>query len=294
MITQKLKPAEAGPIKRNEQSIELHRRALQLEQEVAAGLGLPWAPRQETDRKAERTLLGLQMELRRVQDPDLRRKIRQADELRWGLALTVDPLATRLARGQEDRLQAAREGAYRAALIWDPERSSLPTHAAWWIRAALQRYRQDNVMRFSGAEAESMRNVETVVASMSARGLSPDTAHIAREVGLSPDRVRFLQQRQALPLSLDGAVLGAEGVSLIETLEAPDRSPEDQAILALDGERIRSAICDLDPRQKALIESYYGGDETLHTLGHRLGISRERARQIKEQGLRHLRRGIGL
>ncbi|HEU4538428.1 MAG TPA: sigma factor-like helix-turn-helix DNA-binding protein, partial [Polyangiaceae bacterium] len=89
-------------------------------------------------------------------------------------------------------------------------------------------------------------------------------------------------------MSLD-AESPTHGGTGLERLQASGPSPEDEAGAAERGVRARAelvaAISELSPRERFIVEERWSGDDpvTLEHLGQRLGVSKERVRQIEER-----------
>lgn len=131
---------------------------------------------------------------------------------------------------------------------------------------------------------------------------------IALKLGLSERQVRTLRDqavrkvaevRKLLHLSkrqvsLDAPSFHAEEIPLIDSLESAGTPAPDESLLEEDRATVlRQALGTLTPREAKILSLYYGlmGEErsTLDAIGRKIGLSRERVRQIKERALRKLR-----
>jgi RNA polymerase primary sigma factor len=139
------------------------------------------------------------------------------------------------------------------------------------------------------------RIVRTVQKMEQDLGRRPVPEEIAEETGLDRSQVCWMLRISMHPMSLDKPIGEEEDASelgdLIEdehTL-SPVRSA-DQNLLHEDMEKM---LATLPPREARVLRLRFGlGDERNHTLeeiGQRLGVTRERARQIAQRGLRRLR-----
>lgn len=192
---------------------------------------------------------------------------------RWGIPL-------------EDIIQQGNVGLLRATARFDPSRDCrLVTYAAYWIRAEIREFvvRGYRVVRFGTTKGERR------VLRLYRTTREENTAVLATASGLSEERVRGL-----LPLLASrDASLDAEssmtGGTLGERLAAPGPSPEDEAA---DGESDRQAravldlaLSELSPREQLIVRERWSAEEvvTLEKLGARLGVSKERVRQLEER-----------
>jgi len=126
-------------------------------------------------------------------------------------------------------------------------------------------------------------------------------AALAEKMGSTVERVESLLQRlEVRDVSLDVKVFDDAGASWVDSLPTPEPSQEEtmgadqEATLA--NERVRAAVATLDAREKYIVETRImatGEDElTLAEIGRRLGVSRERARQLEERAKAKLRRHL--
>jgi RNA polymerase primary sigma factor len=128
-------------------------------------------------------------------------------------------------------------------------------------------------------------------------GREPDSEEMAEALGVSLEQVEAVQCTMAPVRSIHAPVVGLEATTLEDTLEDEDVvTPLDE----IDREEVRSAVTevlrDLAPRERKILDWRFGleggdGDSvTLGEIGKRLGISRERVRQIECAALARLRR----
>ncbi len=198
---------------------------------------------------------------------------------RWGVPL-------------EDIIQQGNIGLLRAASRFDPAKQCrLITYAAYWIRAEIRDYvvRGYRVVRFGTTKGErrALRLYRTT--------REDDPATLAAQSGLSEEQAaRLLPLLASRDMSLD-AESPAHGGAGIERLAAAGPSPEEEAGASERGERARAelaaALAELSPRERLIVEERWSGDETvtLEHLGRRLGVSKERVRQIEERTRAKLR-----
>ena len=183
------------------------------------------------------------------------------------------------------------------------------TYASWWIRAAIQDYvlRNWSIVRggtSSGQKALffNLRRMRARLERPDADGASPPReemhATIARSLGVNPVEVARMDARLNVPdLSLNAPLVSDEeaGGERLDQLAATDPLPDEQASSEIDGERrrrwLRSALRRLNEREIRIIEARRLNEdsETLETLGARLGISKERVRQIESRAMEKLR-----
>jgi RNA polymerase sigma factor (sigma-70 family) len=146
---------------------------------------------------------------------------------------------------------------------------------------AISRYRSENGTRFMTYASFWVR--KEILAAISDQ---PNTIHVpryAREHGCSNPRVLRLD----VPNGADGPL------SLANSLRHPDASPAESVIKRSQTRHLRRHVLRLAPRDRAVIAWRYGlggePEQTLNEIAHRLGLSRERVRQIEVGALARLR-----
>lgn len=204
-----------------------------------------------------------------------------------------------------DLVQEGSVGLMQAAARFEPERGvRFSTYAAWWIRAAVQDYvlRNWSIVRTGTTSAQkslffNLRRLRATLNDVSEGGLSPENrSWVATELRVDEAEVDAMASRlSAGDRSLNAPIgEGAEGEW--QDFLADDRLlPEDEVALHLDGRTrealLQEALATLTPRELIIIRERRLGEEpvTLEALGRKLGVSKERVRQIEHHALSKLR-----
>src|SRR4029079_4615620 len=125
-------------------------------------------------------------------------------------------------------------------------------------------------------------------------GREPTEHELSARVGMPVEKLRLLLDAARLPYSLD-APAGQEEESAIRDFVS-DRavpSPEDEALRGELANRIEDVLALLEPREQEVVRLRFGlstdHEHTLAEVGRRLGLSRERVRQIEQRALAKLR-----
>jgi RNA polymerase sigma-32 factor len=197
---------------------------------------------------------------------------------RWGVPL-------------EDIIQQGNLGLLKAAAKFDPKRECrLATYAAYWIRAEIREYvvRAFRVVRLGTTKGER----RALRAFRRAKTTDPEA--LAKISGLSEERIRLLLPLLAgKEVSLDAS--SNEMPPAVERLPTSAMSPEDEAsrdeITAQAGLAVRAAVGELDERERMIVEARLMTEDppTLQELGNKLGVSKERVRQLEERARSKLR-----
>ena len=191
---------------------------------------------------------------------------------------------------------------------FDPDRGTrFVTYAAHWIRALIL----DHVIRahsLVGVGSGPLRSkmffrLRREKAKIMARTLDPDTINeeLGQKLGMPAEKVAVLGERlEARDLSLDLPSREDGTQTILDTLASSAASQEDRLS---DAERagrlattVQDAVKDLDPRERYIVEVRIladGPDElSLAEIGRRLGVSRERARQLEVRARAKLKKRL--
>jgi RNA polymerase primary sigma factor len=182
----------------------------------------------------------------------------------------------------------------------------LSTYATWWIRQA--------VTRALANQARIIRlpvHVELLLARYAREqrrltqelGRAPSAVELAQALGTSESEIAELEEVRLHPVSLDAPVGEDKTATLGDLLADRTVEPADTvgALLRARAELV-SVLDDLAPNERTVLRRRFGLDgdppETLEAVGRRLGLSRERVRQLEVAGLQKLRgllkaRGLG-
>lgn len=197
-------------------------------------------------------------------------------------------------------------GLMLAVTKFSPERGTrFVTYAGYWIRA----YVLELIVRSAsmvGAGSGALRSKVFFRLRREAARLSntePDRHRrleiLAERFDVDVPRIQsMLRQIESRDLSLDARIGEDSSLSLVDTLvdQTPDQEHEfigDEHLNRLRQE-LRGALATLDRRERYIVEHRILGDDdvSLAELGRRLGVSRERARQLESRAKRKLRQRL--
>jgi len=197
-------------------------------------------------------------------------------------------------------------GLILAVRKFDPERGTrFVTYAGYWIRA----YVLDLVVKSAslvGGGSGALRSKlffrlrrERARVSNQEQDQTRIVEELAQRFHVDTDRMaRMLRQIDARDVSLDVGAHADSSLTMLDTLQ-DDSASQEEELMANEqqaglNDKLGIALGSLDRRERYIVEQRIMGDDemSLAELGRRLGVSRERARQIEARAKRKLRKRL--
>ena len=172
------------------------------------------------------------------------------------------------------------------------------TYATWWIRQAISRAIADQArtIRIPIHMIETINRINKINRKyLQEEGKEPDVSVIAKEVGLSVDKVKQVIKITKEPISLEAPIANEEDGKFGDFVEdKTSLSPIDQILKSDLREQIDDVLSQLNEREKAVISMRFGlledeSDRTLEEIGKALNVTRERVRQIESAAIKKLK-----
>lgn len=197
----------------------------------------------------------------------------------------------------EDLINEGNIGLIHAIRRFDPHRGvKLITYAVWWIRQAIMHAIADHTgtVRLPIKQAGLIHKIgQTYQRLRQEMGREPSAEEIAEGLNMKMEDVENVLRVHRNYLSLDTPISGSEETSYLDLLEAKDViSAEENLVQHSLEEEIEDLLAGLDPREREIIRLRFGFDGdpmTLEEIGQRIGLSRERIRQIEKKIIRRFR-----
>jgi RNA polymerase primary sigma factor len=192
-------------------------------------------------------------------------------------------------------------GLMKAVERFDPAKGGkLSTYAAWWIKQSIKRAlaNQSKTIRLPVHLVDKISKMNRVASRMSEElGREPTDDELAEEVGLSTRTVSQLKTASIRPSSLNAPISDDDSTEFGEMVGDEDaRTPFE----FLRDKNLRDELADvlevLDARERVIIFQRFGLDgvrpRTLEEVGKKLGVTRERIRQVQNIALMKMRRAL--
>jgi RNA polymerase primary sigma factor len=243
------------------------------------------------------------------QEMELAKKIRNGDReartlmINSNLRLVVTIAQDYVNRGLPllDLIAEGNIGLMTAVDRFEPSKGAkLSTYAAWWIRQAIKRAlsNQSKTIRLPVHLGDKIAKMHRVAFQMSQElGRDPTDDELAEEIGIASGKVSRLKTVSIRPASLDAPVSDDDLTEFGDSIGDEEARTPFELLRDRDlHDEIGGLLEVLDDREKKIISQRFGFDgrkrKTLEEVGEKLGVTRERIRQLQNSALAKLRRAL--
>jgi RNA polymerase primary sigma factor len=236
----------------------------------------------------------------------LAKRIRRGDKKAREQMITANlRLVVKIAREYEglglpllDLINEGNIGLMKGVERFDSNKGAkLSTYASLWIKQAIRRAlsNQSKTIRLPVHVFDKMTHIRRAEVKLrETLDREPTDEEVADNLGLNTRRIRQYREAARAPVSLDSPISIDDSTSISEHVaDANAAAPFDEIVKHNDSELMREVLATLDARESRILSMRFGLDngrpKTLEEVGERLGVTRERIRQIQEQALQKMR-----
>jgi len=241
-----------------------------------------------------------------VEELALAKRVKRGDKKAREHMITANlRLVVKIARSYEafgvpllDLINEGNIGLIKGVQRFDHKKGAkLSTYASWWIKQAIRRAlsNQSKTIRLPVHVVEKLTHIRKAeVRLRETLDREPTDEEVADDLGYKLHRIRQYRDASRAPVSLDSPINEDNATSVAEHVaDANAAAPFDEILNRNDTELVQEVLATLSARESRILALRFGLDngkpKTLEEVSARLGVTRERIRQIQEEALQKMR-----
>jgi len=198
-----------------------------------------------------------------------------------------------------DLINEGNLGLIRAAEKFDETRGfKFISYAVWWIRQSILQAlaEQSRIVRLPLNQVGSLNRISKAFSRFEQENeRRPSAEELADELDIPADKISDTLRVSGRHVSVDAPFVEGEDGSLLDVLVNDEAQPSDSGLIheSLSME-IGRALSTLSEREQTILKMFFGigcAELPMDEIGMKLGLTRERVRQIKEKAIQKLRKG---
>lgn len=201
-----------------------------------------------------------------------------------------------------DLISEGNIGLMKAVLRFDPSKGGcFSTYGSWWIKQCIKRALTNQVRTVRVPEhmvkvANRVSNAERILYEV--LGRDPSNEELSQELKISERKVDAVRSSNIPPILLDSPIGDNVGTTIGDIiLDEHATNPAEEAIISCFKNRLPTLLGQLPKREQHILRLRFGlienGEcQTFEAIGKKLGITRERVRQLQEMALKRLRKPV--
>ena len=197
----------------------------------------------------------------------------------------------------QDLIEEGNIGLIQAAKRFDPGRHvKFITYAVWWIRQAILHAlaEQSGTVKLPVKQVGKIFKIDRKQNDLTQiLEREPTRDEVARDLGYQVEEIESIMRAYRTHVSLDTPLRESDSTPYLELLENPNTIPYDDHIMKETLKaRIEKLLDDLPERESLILRmrfGFVGESKTLEEIGKKVGLSRERVRQIEKRAKARLR-----
>ena len=201
--------------------------------------------------------------------------------------------------GLPDLINEGNIGLIKAAQRFDETRGfKFISYAVWWIRQSIMQAiaNQSRIVRLPLNQVGNINKIKKVTARLEQDlGRVPTNDEIAESMGISVESVNELKRVSSHIQSLDSPISPDDDTTFVETFIHRQNQDDTDTLMMQESlsTEVRGLLATIPEKEQQVLKLCYGIDanyeHTMEEIGVVMGLSRERVRQLRDNGLKHLK-----
>ncbi|MBO4488594.1 MAG: RNA polymerase sigma factor RpoD/SigA [Bacteroidales bacterium] len=198
-----------------------------------------------------------------------------------------------------DLINEGNIGLIKAAQRFDETRGfKFISYAVWWIRQSIMQAiaNQSRIVRLPLNQVGNINKIKKVSARLEQDlGRVPTNEEVAESMGISVETVNDLKRVSSRIQSLDSPISPDDDTTFVETFVQKQNQDDTDTLMMKESlsTEVRGLLATIPEKEQQVLKLCYGIDanyeHTMEEIGIVLGLSRERVRQLRDNGLKHLK-----